>query len=404
MSHDLGSAVGRIFSGARSSLRLHFARQGMRYMLPLVTCFVVGAAACVLPAQTEHAVSDYAVSDHAVSDHGASWNRKAAAAYLDQRTTWWMHNMGAIDHGTFCVSCHTGLPYALTRSALRPDLGERAPSPTERALLDSVTKRVRLWKEVKPFLSGPNESRGTEAVLNALVLVTYEAHNGMLSDDARQSLDILWAQQIKQGDTTGAWPWFSLGNEPWEAPDSQYWGATLAAVTIGTAPSKYRTAPEIQDNLKLLKIYLQQGQHTQSLLNRLALLWAAKKLPGLLSQDQQQAIINEVLTKQHADGGWSGADLIASSWKRHDGTPQESKSDGYGTGLVSFYLEQCGMPTTRRELRSALSWLARNQDTTTGSWPAYSLNKQRDPATDVGKFMSDAATAYAVAALTSGGL
>ena len=52
----------------------------------------------------------------------STWNRKAAAAYLDQRATWWTTWPNAQrDHGTFCVSCHTALPYALSPTE-QPDI------------------------------------------------------------------------------------------------------------------------------------------------------------------------------------------------------------------------------------------------------------------------------------------
>src|ERR1700691_3082391 len=95
-----------------------------------------------------------------------SWNPKAAAAYLDQRVEWWMTWPGASrDHETFCVSCHTAVAYTLARPALRSALGETAPSPDEIRCLENVTKRVRLWGQVKPFYGGKNAapSRGTEA-------------------------------------------------------------------------------------------------------------------------------------------------------------------------------------------------------------------------------------------------
>lgn len=77
----------------------------------------------------------------------SSWDQKAAAAYLDQRAAWWMEwPKAARDHETFCVSCHTAVPYALSRPALRKSLAETAPSANERKLLDNVTKRVRFWK------------------------------------------------------------------------------------------------------------------------------------------------------------------------------------------------------------------------------------------------------------------
>ena len=44
------------------------------------------------------------------------WDAKAAAAYLDGRAEWWTTWPNAArDRGTYCMSCHTTLPYALAR-------------------------------------------------------------------------------------------------------------------------------------------------------------------------------------------------------------------------------------------------------------------------------------------------
>src|SRR5215813_7076764 len=228
-----------------------------------------------------------------------SWDPKAAAAYLDRRQSWWMEWPRAQrDRETFCVSCHTAVPYALSRSALRTALAERAPSPNEQRLLDSVTKRVRLWKEVEPFYKdadrGPYksvESRGTESVLNALILSSRDAQRGQLSNDAHMAFENMWAEQQIAGKQKGAWLWLRFNNEPWEANDSDYFGATLAAVAIGVAPGNYRATPKVQTSLKLLREYLNREFALQTTINRILLLWAAAKLPGLLEPDRQKTII-----------------------------------------------------------------------------------------------------------------
>src|SRR5580692_11177813 len=85
-----------------------------------------------------------AVDANAQVSEASTWSPKAAAAYLDQRSSWWMNwPTAARDHGTFCVSCHTATPYALGRPALRAALGEPSASPNEQKLIDNVTKRVR---------------------------------------------------------------------------------------------------------------------------------------------------------------------------------------------------------------------------------------------------------------------
>src|SRR5437762_10230353 len=168
----------------------------------LAACFVAGIIAVCWHMEARAAGSRDPKAtanrlDQPETRMASSWDQQAAAAYLDQRAAWWMEwPKAARDHETFCVSCHTAVPYALSRPALRKSLAEAAPSANERRLLDNVAKRVRLWKEVAPFYSDADrgvyktvESRGTESVLNALILASNDAQSGQLSNDTRTALD-----------------------------------------------------------------------------------------------------------------------------------------------------------------------------------------------------------------------
>ncbi len=73
----------------------------------------------------------------------STWNQAAAAHYLDSREIWWQSwDAAKRDHTTVCVSCHTVLPYALSRSSLRGSLGEAAPTEQEHVMLNNVLRRV----------------------------------------------------------------------------------------------------------------------------------------------------------------------------------------------------------------------------------------------------------------------
>jgi squalene-hopene/tetraprenyl-beta-curcumene cyclase len=335
------------------------------------------------------------------------WDAARAASYLDNRMQWWMSwQSAARDHDTFCVSCHTATPYAVGRPALRKALHESGVSADEQKLLDNVTRRVRMWNEVQPFYADSEkspgktaESRGTESILNALILSWHDRPTGKLSADAKLALDNMWSQQLKSGPARGGWAWLQFHNSPWEG-DSQFYGATLAAIAVGYAPGDYKSSPAIKDDLRALEEYLGRERSSQKLIDRLVLLWASAGLPDLLTAGQRDEIIAETRSKQQEDGGFSLSSFVG-SWKRRDNTPLETKSDGYATGVAMFALQQAGVKSGDPALERGLQWLIRNQEASDGRWLAYSLNKQRDLTSDVGRFMSDAATAYAVMALES---
>lgn len=334
------------------------------------------------------------------------WDPKAAAAYLDGRATWWTTwPTAARDRGTYCMSCHTTLPYALARPELRRLLDERDPSAAEEKIVGNLLTRARNWREVEPWypdqtrgIPKTSESRAIESVMNALVLSRRDAVIGTLSDDTRVALGVMWALQMKTGPEAGAWTWLNFNMEPWELPSSPYFGASMAALAVGSAPGGYVDAPDIAERVKALRAYFQRQHSTVSLLNQLTGLWAASRVPDLLTVEQRRATIDAAFALQQPDGGWSTVAL--GSYTRMDNTESDTRTDADATALATLALQAAGVSASDVRVSRGLDWLRRNQDRTTGRWTAVSPNKRRDPESDPGKFMSDAATAYAVLSLT----
>lgn len=334
------------------------------------------------------------------------WNARLAAQYMDARQKEWVAWPVALHSGVPCVSCHTGLPYLLSRPALRKTLGDNSgPTLYESVLVASMRATV-IRTDAKDLFGGlkgliVDQVYGAQVILASVVLAMDDAPRGRLSPEAEKAFDRLWSLQLKAGPDKGAWLWSDFDLDPWETKDAAYYGAALAALATGVAPAEYQSRPDIQQNIAALTAYLREGQKTQPLHNRLFLLWAASKLRDLLPKTEKQAILDEIWRKQEAGGGWTIASLGA--WKKRDAAPVATGANSYATALVAFTAEEAGIQPSQPDLSKALAWLRTHQDSKGGYWAAESMNHKHDPGTVPEKFMSDAATGYAVAALLTAG-
>jgi squalene-hopene/tetraprenyl-beta-curcumene cyclase len=354
------------------------------------------------------------------------WDTAAAAIYLDARMDAWWAKAKTLKTGegdAKCLSCHTAVPYALARPALRIAMGQSAPTAHEERILSTVRQRVQNAATQQPYYDHTEakkvESRGVEAVLNAVILTRYDTlgRSGMGSDASRAAMARLW--DVQRAD--GAWDWLNFGLEPYEANDAVFHGATLAAMAAGTSAGRYASRDDKgKAGVERLRGYLRTNVASQRLFNKAWALLAASRLPDVLDRTQTDAIVLELEQAQRPDGGWSMADLGPWRWTKAEApfAPPGATdaallgtSDGYATGLALYAMRQSGLGRPRPGHANGIAWLVANQkagkadDPAWAPWRAHSLNFDREHGGEKGEpwrrmFMSDLATAFAVLALT----
>ena len=316
--------------------------------------------------------------------YAADWSPEAAARYLDGRQKEWFEWKPALSADGPCVSCHTGMTYLLARPALRKALKEKDPTIYEKGLLD----RLRANVGAKP--AGALQS--VEAIFAAMFL-TGEDVPAAMSAHRQKAFDQLWALQNTEGKNQGVWRWYAANLDPWENPESVYYGASLGALALGSTPASYRNDAATRDRGAALTKYLASPPAPARLHDRLTTLWASSSLTSLLSDEARRSLVAEVFQKQSADGGWTLESL--GPWMTHENAPVHQGSDAYATAYAAFALHKGGVSSTDARMKKAIAWLKSKQDPASGAWPAVSMNKQRPPDSMEGRFMQDAATAFA---------
>ena len=283
--------------------------------------------------------------------------------------------------GKKCVNCHATFAYLMARPALPIASAKHAE------VLSNLEKWVA-YLEGLPLSLESDSRRRAEAVMAGAVLAHHDvATSGKLQSVSRRALDLMWRVQLPDG----GYDWLKPNNEPPSAIDNHY-GATMAAIGVGTAPEHYANTPAAHAGLEKLRGWLRthppQHMHQRGML-LLADHWAG----GLMDEASRQQAVADFFTLQRPDGGWAMAALGDQTWKRKDKTPQDlTTSDGYGTGFCVYVLRVAGkVPADDPRIRRAVTWLLTHQRES-GYWYARSPKNSEQISTCVG-------TAYAVLAL-----
>lgn len=311
------------------------------------------------------------------------FSKNAALDYLDKGALVWAREQK-------CVSCHTTGTYMLIRPQLTKKVGQPSQELFEFFKADLKRQLATSHQKLK------SAARPQQVIYLAAGLAHWDANvSGKLSTATQEALQLMFDIQLPSGTWGSEDCWPPLESSPFQA-------ATIAALAVATAPDWLQSlqSPDLRNKIERLKEYLRSNQE-QNDYDRVSLLWAASKIPDLLTKDQRQNLTNMILRLQRPDGGWAtrsfslpekwGSGLRAERLRKEPDFERPS-SDGHMTGLAILVLREAGLSKNDRRIQRGVEWLLANQRQS-GRWWTKSLN------TDNWQFITYSGTAYPLLAL-----
>ncbi len=273
-----------------------------------------------------------------------------AINYLQAESADWWNTRG-------CAACHhLPMPLWALGEAERQGytIDEKFLADTTESLLGSKEKLMA--SKIFPDPAAPPDTRPQGRGLNmGLPFLAVAARSlSSLEEGQRQSLQLVAEEIVKKQHPDGSWEFFATLRRP-PINESQITDAAWIIMAL-----EGETGPDNSESQRaaLAKAVAWLDAAEPSDIHQEKTLRVLMGARAGESTEAMQSTIDELLTLQRPDGGWSQ-------------TVPEPKSDAFATGQTLYALSLAGYTAERSEIKRGIDFLVATQSPD-GSWPMIS--------------------------------
>jgi hypothetical protein len=273
-----------------------------------------------------------------------------AIGYLQTESAAWLNTRK-------CAACHHA-PMAFWALGEADRQGYAIDKKYLAEKIDSLlgSKEKLLSSRIFPNPADPPDPRPQGRGLNMGLPFLAVAARALpsLADGEKESLKLIAEQIVSKQQADGSWEWFAGLRRP---PINESQTTDAAWIIMALAGEIGADSPEPQRAaLEKAMAWLDSAQPANLHQDK-----AFKVLLGARlgkPRDTLQSTVDELLTLQRPDGGWSQ-------------TVPEPRSDAFATGQTLYALSLVGYTADRTEIKRGIDFLVATQ-TADGSWPMIS--------------------------------